>query len=833
MSKQQFYFRRIFASLFVSLAVISAALAQDVSPSKVKEGISITVVNDSALYAQGHRPKIGLVLSGGGAKGSAHIGVLKVIEEVGIPIDYVAGTSMGSIIGGLYALGYSPDEMDELISGMDWPKYMSDRTPFERLSYQEKLRKTKYALGIPWDFGKTDSLSLVQSLPGGVVSGNHLENLFNSLALGYQGNIDFNDLPIPFACVATDLVSGKEVVFRKGNLPLAIRSSMSIPGLFSPVWIDDMVLVDGGILNNIPIDVCREMGADIVISVMVGTPVKGDPQKLHSMLGILGRLLGVVNGSKSSENISHSDLTITPDLSGNGILSFEKESIKQLIANGYAAGALQRDSLVALKNKLAKWGDEATPHLYAPKAKNAITDTLLIRSVTMKGVNKSEIAWLMWKSDLDDAAGKYFTGEQLDSQLAILHGTNAFSKVSYSIVRAADSDKEEYDVIVDFKKKPANTFAIALRFDNLDASSFNLKLGLNSYRIVGPKLELMAKLGYNPSITLLGSYGWKKWPKLNLSYNFRKTEFSWSTYGYDYAKIRLLKHNVRFYASGLYSRHWGLQGGLEFEQFLSAKLYTDASQPLPLNLEPTTKTDNPYLGLFAEFSIDTRNDWVLPSRGIDMKLSGSWKFLNMRDNTDFKKFGDVMLHFNSYIPLGKRWVLSPQVYSRYFAGDNTYDIIVNEERMPNSYCVGYLNYLGGVAPGKFMDQQLPFIGVNKPEIMGNFLAVGMAELRYNFYGIHHVSLVGSFMRHSKSLGTMFQKAGYEFYEIKNEEFAQQFGLEPDTEGKYYFPWLTAENAWGAGVRYTAKLPTGPAMVQVAYSSLTKSASIYFSMGLNF
>ncbi|MCF0178136.1 MAG: patatin-like phospholipase family protein, partial [Bacteroidales bacterium] len=175
--------------------------------------VDVLVVNEDVVNS-GERPKIGLVLSGGGAKGAAHIGVLKVIREANIPIDYVAGTSMGSIVGGLFALGYSPEAIESLMEGLDWKKYLSDKIPSEAVSFQHKERKSKFLVDIPFDFkNKIDSVDVMNALPGGIVNGNNLENLLNALAVGYQGNIDFNKLPIPFACVATDMVTGEEMVF--------------------------------------------------------------------------------------------------------------------------------------------------------------------------------------------------------------------------------------------------------------------------------------------------------------------------------------------------------------------------------------------------------------------------------------------------------------------------------------------------------------------------------------------------------------------------------------------------------------------------------------------
>lgn len=215
---------------------------------------------------QAERPKIGLVLSGGGAKGSAHIGVLKYFEEIGLPIDYVTGTSMGSIIGGMYSLGYSANELDTLISNLDWSIYMSNNISRDKMSSDDRIRKSTYLLTIPFNFkdGESDHIftgidrhDFLSSLPSSFIDGSKLTNLFNGLCVGYQDSMSFNDLPIPFACVATNIRDGKEVVLRSGSMPIAMRASMAIPGVFEPVRINGMHLVDGGLVNNIPVDVCK------------------------------------------------------------------------------------------------------------------------------------------------------------------------------------------------------------------------------------------------------------------------------------------------------------------------------------------------------------------------------------------------------------------------------------------------------------------------------------------------------------------------------------------------------------------------------------------------
>ena len=209
------------------------------------------------------RKRVGLVLSGGGAKGVAHIGVIKVLEEVGIPIDYVAGTSMGAIVGALYAIGYDAHAMDSLVRKQDWMFLLSDKVYRYNMPFSEKEIYEKYLLSVP--INKNRGIDM----PAGFISGQNVYNLLSELTIGYHDSLCFANLPIPFACVASNLVDGKEVVLDRGNLPLVMRASMAIPGAFSPVRKGDMVLVDGGISNNFPADLARSMGADVLIGVDV------------------------------------------------------------------------------------------------------------------------------------------------------------------------------------------------------------------------------------------------------------------------------------------------------------------------------------------------------------------------------------------------------------------------------------------------------------------------------------------------------------------------------------------------------------------------------------
>lgn len=231
----------------------------------------------------GQRKKVGVVLSGGGAKGVAHIGVLKVLEEAGIPIDYISGTSMGAIVGGLYAVGYNAKALDSLVRMQNWPFLLSDKVYRFNQPFTEKESNEKYLISL--SFSQEKGLSV----PAGFVSGQNIYNLFSELTIGFHDSIPFRDLPIPFACVSANMIDGKEVVMDKGILPLAMRASMAIPGVFAPVTIDSMVLVDGGISNNFPVDVAKNMGAEITIGVDLSTGLK-DEKGLDNIMGIVDQL---------------------------------------------------------------------------------------------------------------------------------------------------------------------------------------------------------------------------------------------------------------------------------------------------------------------------------------------------------------------------------------------------------------------------------------------------------------------------------------------------------------------------------------------------------------
>ncbi len=288
------------------------------------------------------RPRVAVVLSGGGAKGVAHIGALKVIEEAGIPIDIVCGTSMGSLIGALYCIGYSTNQLDSLVRAQDWSVLLSDRTDARDLTLRQRQEQNTYAL--------IRGLSSERQQQGGVIRGRNLMRLFRQLCSEYLDSISFDSLPIPFACVATDIATNSEVDFHSGYLVRAMRASMAIPGVFTPVVMGDSILVDGGLRNNYPADLARRMGADIVIGVSVQNEAL-KPEQIGNSVDIIMQMIDINTKNKYDENVALSDILIQVDVTGYSAASFSKTAVDSLISRGHRAAIEHWDDLLTLRRR--------------------------------------------------------------------------------------------------------------------------------------------------------------------------------------------------------------------------------------------------------------------------------------------------------------------------------------------------------------------------------------------------------------------------------------------------------------------------------------------------
>ena len=302
---------------------------------------NILIIQLSALSSE--RPKVGLVLSGGGARGFAHIGVLKMLDSLEIPVDYIAGTSMGGIIGALYATGYSGTEIEDIVMRTDWNEIFTDQPPRNNLPYLQKKDDGRYQ----FEFGLE---GLIPRPPSGLIYGQKISLLFSSLTFPFESITDFDKLPVPFRCVAVNIETGGEVILKKGSLAKAMRSTMAIPSAFSPVEWGDSLLVDGGMVNNMPVDVVKDMGADLVIAVDVGVPLM-KRENLNSALKVLMQSIAMLGIERWKKNRQLTDIYINPDLNEFGVADFSKAKVAHIIQRGNNAAENARDQLISFKNQ--------------------------------------------------------------------------------------------------------------------------------------------------------------------------------------------------------------------------------------------------------------------------------------------------------------------------------------------------------------------------------------------------------------------------------------------------------------------------------------------------
>jgi NTE family protein len=364
------------------------------------------------------RPRIGLVLEGGGALGLAHIGVIQWLEEHHIPVRYVAGTSMGALVGGVYATGHSAEEIRKLISGIQWEAVLRGATPYQDLSFRRKEDVQDYPNSL--EFGLRHGIQF----PEGFNSGQQVGLILDQIALPYSDVKDFNDFPISFGCVSTDLASGKEEIFRTGSLALALRSTMSLPGIFTPVRSGEHIYADGALLDNLPVDVAQDMGADLTIAVHLQVKPL-DPKDPLSTFTVLGRSLSVVIAANELRSMEQADVLISVPL--GDFSSFDYARADEMIKVGYAAAQSKASVLSAFSLNDDDWREYVAHRDSRKRTKLPAPQFIEVPGAT------PEIAALI-RNNLAGVIGQPLDAQTLDTQLNILTGLGRFSSLGYQIV---------------------------------------------------------------------------------------------------------------------------------------------------------------------------------------------------------------------------------------------------------------------------------------------------------------------------------------------------------------------------------------------------------------
>lgn len=762
------------------------------------------------------RPKIGLVLSGGGAKGAAHIGVLKYLEEAEIPIDYIAGTSMGSIVGGMYALGYSSQEILDIISAVDWNRLISNNVDRRRTSYASKTESRTQLIKIPFslstDKQELQNRSFKNSLPTGIVSGDNLINLFNSLSVGYSDPIDFDQLPIPFRSVATNVVNGKADVLAKGIFSKSLRASMAIPILFDPVKIDSTLYADGGLLNNFPAEQCRAMGADYVIGVSMSPGLENNPDSLSSLFKQVKQLKEIITDKEFVNYHKKCDIFISPDLKGVGMLSFNAESVARITESGYEAAARHEAEFKALKELLDIGSSpENANNKSAKKAVNILQNSVLISGIEMIGVKNDIEKWMRRKCTVK--IGEPACKADIDKSVSLYYGTGNYSSITYTLHKDSRS-KDGYVLRFKFVEKPPHDLALGFRFDTQDMLSVLLRAGMNSNRMSGLKADVSAKLGGNQWLRTNFSYGHLLYPRINIAYHFRNSELD--AYDMDELEMNMkfLQHKFRLYLSENYSRTVSAAVGLEAEILNPRKVMYTSYNTLDADYNATTS-----LGTFAYLHYDNLNKPKFATRGVAGKIDFTWKDVILESKSmNTMSYGSIAFGLEGYVPIIEdRLVLIPQLYGSFLFGKGATNGITNGwNPMFNGPVPAYPamnNVIGGPEMGRYIDHQIPFIGLNKISLAFNNLAVARLDIRTRLFKSHYLTVMANYARSSIDLKNFFIESA-----------------EPIWSGMYNY---NASNWWGAGLRYSIDTKIGPVSLDVSSSNISKKVNIYLSAGYYF
>ncbi len=645
------------------------------------------------------RKRVGVVLSGGGAKGMAHIGVLKVLEKAGIPIDIITGTSIGSIVGGLYSIGYNAHALDSLVRMQDWTYLIADKEDIQSQSLTDRKKQYTYLYSTGRVFGEPDNDA------GGFIKGRNLAQLFQRVCVGYTDSLDFSrDLPIPFACVATDIMTNTEVVFHSGRLPQAMRASMAIPAAFTPVRMGDKVLVDGCLRNNYPADVARDMGAEILI----GITLSGKPKEASEVTGtmsVIGQILDVTFENKYEDNIAMTDLYMNVDPHSYSTASFSSEAIDSLIRYGEEEAMRHWDEIIALKKRIGI-DDSFKPIILQPLRPEVLSEKRKVTRFEFQNMTPQAERFLIQKFHLDEVKT---IDAKLEQQLTSSMRVDLFYHTAECRLLPEDDGVR---VIL---------MAGALKSVQLQAG---VRFDLEEYvaLLLGLEIPLKTSTPVNADITLrlgkriMGRAAITAHPR-----NFTRPTFSFTFFRNDmdiyYKGERdyniLFNHfQTDFFPINFDWRHFNLKMGLRWD-YMNYR-----SQLAGGEFEEVDLKDEHFISYRASADFNSEDNWYFPTRGSRFKAEYAYVTDNFTQMSDNIGMSEVSANWRTSIPFSDTFTLQPMIYGRLLFGTDLPIVLGNT--------------IGGSWFGHYMQQQMPFAGIGYMEYINkNFVAVQMrAQQRF-------------------------------------------------------------------------------------------------------
>ena len=712
------------------------------------------------------RDKVAVVLSGGGAKGMAHIGVLKVLERAGIPVDIITGTSMGSIIGGLYSIGYNAHALDSMVRVQDWSYVITDKEDMRRQSLNDRQKQNTYLYSTGLAIGKQDKQG------GGIIKGKNLAELFQQLCVGFTDSLDFSrDLRIPFACVATNIIDNSEVDFHSGRLPQAMRASMAIPAAFSPVRIGDMVLVDGGLKNNYPADIAREMGAEVIIGVTVqGTPKVAED--MNSTMSILSQIIDVNCKNKLDENLAITDLHLQVDTKGYGSASFSQAAIDTLIRRGEELAMSHWDDIIALKKRIGI--DESfRPTILHPLRPKVMTEKQRVTSYTFENMTPQAERFLRQKFHLD-------RNDSIDAKLTQELTTSMRVDLFYQTAecRLVPEGDGVHVVLTAGNRKSVQLHA-GVRFDTEEYAAVQLGLDIPMKTAVPVNADITLRLGKRMMARGEITVHPRSFTRPTLSYTFHRNDVDIYMDGdLDY-NIRYNQFQAEFLPINFDLRHFNLQMGLRWDYMhYRNKLGSETAMQVTLENEH-------FYSYRARLNYNSEDGWYFPSRGSRFKAEYAYLTDNFAQLNDKPGMSEVNANWRTSLSIGSRFTLQPMLYGRLLFGSTIPPV--------------FSNTIGGDWFGHYVEQQMPFAGIGNIEYANHQFVAAQLQAQQRIGGNSYVLLRVAGAQHANRLKEL----------------------------------LDYRTLLGGQIAYYYNTIVGPVGATVGYSNRTKKPYFYINLGYEF
>lgn len=715
---------------------------------------------------QSHRKKVAVVLSGGGAKGVAHIGVLKVLEKAGIPVDIITGTSMGSIVGGLYAIGYNAHSLDSLVRNQDWTYVITDRENLKNQSLSDRKKQNTYFISTNTTVVRRNKNA------GGLITGKNISELFNKLCVGYTDSLDFSrDLPIPFACVATDIINYEEYDFHSGRLPQAMRASMAIPAVFSPVRLDDKVLVDGGLRNNYPVDIAREMGADIVIGVSVSDHPMGYDDVWGTM-SVLNQIINMNCKNKFDENKDNTDLYLYVDPEGYTAASFSPTAIDTLIQRGEDEAMRHWDEIVALKKRIGI-DDNFKPTILHPLSPRVMTMKQKIDSCAFVDMTPQDERFLKQKFHLDRL-------DSIDATLEQQITTSIRVDLFYQTAECQLEPTKDGQVLrIIAGQRRRSRFHAGARYDNEEYAAVQLGLDVPMKSAIPINTDFTMRLGKRLMARGELTIHPLSFTRATLRCTFYRNDIDIYADGDRDYNIRYNQFQAELTPINLNLRHFNLQMGVRWDHLhYRNKLGSESSIQLTLKNEH-------FYSYRAQLNYNSEDNWYFPTRGARFKAEYAYLTDNFAKLDGKPGVSDVNANWRISFTMGSRFTLQPMFYGRILLGDNVPLVMGNT--------------IGGEWFGHYVEQQMPFAGIGNMEYVDQQFVAAQLQAQQRIGTNHFVMLRmagGQQAHHLKSL-------------LENKTLL-------GTQLAYYYRTLL-----------------GPAGATMGYSNQTKQLYFYLNLGFEF